>query len=139
MPKFVLTCEHDYPTGSRNTLEFETDFLPTVLEHFRQFLKGCTYEFDGELEIVGVDYSQKEPEQEPEYEEEYSGVGSQVFNTMAGNLIQPKQNVTTEDFWAESPSMGMFNTSNAKCPVCGLPESIMQRSVCFDKNCGLKK
>ena len=80
-----------------------------------------------------------EPKQEPEYEEEYSGVGSQVFNTMAGNLIQPKQNVTTEDFWAESPSMGMFNTSNAKCPVCGLPESIMQRSVCFDKNCGLKK
>ena len=92
-----------------------------------------------EEELEPKSEPKSEPKQEPEYEEEYSGVGSQVFNTMAGNLIQPKQNVTTEDFWAESPSMGMFNTSNAKCPVCGLPESIMQRSVCFDKNCGLKK
>jgi hypothetical protein len=137
MPKFILTCEHDYPTGSRNTLEFEADYLPTVLEHFRQFLKGCTFEFDGELEIVDVDYSQKPSEDE--CGEDYSDSGSQVFNTMAGNLIQPKQDVTTEDFWGETPSIGAFNTSSSKCPVCGLPESIMKRSVCFDKNCGLKK
>ena len=50
MPKFTLTCEHDGPVGSKNTLEFEADFLPTVLEHFRQFLKGCSFEFDGEFE-----------------------------------------------------------------------------------------
>jgi hypothetical protein len=137
MPKFVLTCDHDFPTGSRNTLEFEADFLPTVLEHFRQFLKGCTFEFDGELEIVPINYSHIDAELD--CEEDYSDAGSQAFNTMAGNLIQPKLNVTTEDFWAESPSIGTFNTSNPKCSVCGLPESIMQRSVCFDKNCGLKK
>ena len=138
MPKFVLTCEHDYPTGSRNTLEFETDFLPNVLEHLRQFLKGCTFEFDGELQIVDVDYDYSHVDEELDKQEE-SRVGSQVFNTMAGELIQPKQSVTAEDFWSESPSIGIFDTSGAKCSVCGLPESIMSRSVCFDKNCGLKK
>jgi hypothetical protein len=142
MPKFTLTCEHDGPVGSKNTLEFEADFLPTVLEHFRQFLKGCTFEFDGELEISDVDYRrhrEPEPGYDDECEEDYSVAGSQAFNTMAGNLIQPKQDVTTEDFWGETPSIGAFNTSSSKCPVCGLPESIMKRSVCFDKNCGLKK
>ena len=72
MPKFNLTCEHDGPVGSKNTLEFEADSLPTVLEHFRQFLKGCSFEFDGELEITDVDYSYKlYKELEPDYDDEY--------------------------------------------------------------------
>ena len=125
MPKFTLTCEHDGPVGSKNTLEFEADFLPTVLEHFRQFLKGCTFEFDGELEIVGLDYY-KEPELDypDEYEEDY--VGAQVFDNMASSLMNtPKDEV------------GLFSLEE-KCSVCGLPVAIMERNTCFDPKCGLK-
>ena len=132
MPKFTLTCEHDGPVGSKNTLEFEADFLPTVLEHFRQFLKGCSFEFDGELEIVDVDYSRhKEPESdyEDEYEEDY--VGEQVFDNMAANL---KASFHKED----TISITSLDLSD-KCSVCGLPAAIMQRSQCFDANCGLIK
>ena len=132
MPKFTLTCEHDGPVGSKNTLEFEADFLPTVLEHFRQFLKGCSFEFDGELEIVDVDYSRhKEPESdyEDEYEEDY--VGEQVFDHMAANLMASSHKDDTI-------SITSLNLSD-KCSVCGLPAAIMQRSQCFDANCGLIK
>lgn len=132
MPKFTLTCEHDGPVGSKNTLEFEADFLPTVLEHFRQFLKGCSFEFDGELEIVDVDYSRhKEPESdyEDEYEEDY--VGEQVFDNMAANLMASSHKDDTI-------SITSLDLSD-KCSVCGLPAAIMQRSQCFDANCGLIK
>ena len=125
MPKFTLICEHDGPVGSKNTLEFEADFLPTVLEHFRQFLKGCTFEFDGELEIVGLDYY-KEPELDypDEYEEDY--VGAQVFDNMASSLMKsPLDEVAT------------FSLEE-KCSVCGLPVAIMQRNTCFDPKCGIK-
>lgn len=129
MPKFTLTCEHDGPVGSKNTLEFEADFLPTVLEHFRQFLKGCSFEFDGELEIVDVDYSHREPE--PDYDDEYENdVGEQVFDNMAANLMASSHKDDTI-------SITSLNLSD-KCSVCGLPVTIMERNTCFDPKCGLK-
>jgi hypothetical protein len=131
MPKFTLTCEHDGPVGSKNTLEFEADFLPTVLEHFRQFLKGCSFEFDGELEIVDVDYSYKKPE--PDYDDEYEedDVGEQVFDHMAANLMASSHKDDTI-------SITSLDLSD-KCSVCGLPVAIMQRNKCFDAKCGLIK
>ena len=131
MPKFTLTCEHDGPVGSKNTLEFEADFLPTVLEHFRQFLKGCSFEFDGELEIVDVDYSHREPEPDYEDENEIDYVGSQVFDNMAANLMASSHKDDTI-------SITSLDLSD-KCSVCGLPVAIMQRNKCFDAKCGLIK
>ena len=129
MPKFTLTCEHDGPVGSKNTLEFEADFLPTVLEHFRQFLKGCSFEFDGELEIVGLDfYKEPEPDYPDEYEEDY--VGEQVFDNMAANLMASSHKDDTI-------SITSIDLSD-KCSVCGLPVTIMERNTCFDPKCGLK-
>ena len=129
MPKFTLICEHDGPVGSKNTLEFEADFLPTVLEHFRQFLKGCSFEFDGELEIVGLDYyKEPEPDYPDEYEEDY--IGAQVFDNMAANLMASSHKDDTI-------SITSLNLSD-KCSVCGLPVAIMERNTCFDPKCGLK-
>jgi hypothetical protein len=129
MPKFTLICEHDGPVGSKNTLEFEADFLPTVLEHFRQFLKGCSFEFDGELEIVGLDYyKEPEPDYPDEYEEDY--IGAQVFDNMAANLMASSHKDDTI-------SITSLNLSD-KCSVCGLPVTIMERNTCFDPKCGLK-
>ena len=113
MPKFTLICEHDGPVASKNTLEFEADFLPTVLENFRQFLKGCSFEFDGELEIVDVDYSHEEPEPDYEDENEIDYVGEQVFDNMVSSLMKhPMDEISTI-------SIG------EKCSVCGLPVAIM--------------
>jgi hypothetical protein len=121
MPKFTLTCEHDGHSPSKNTLEFDAVFLDDVLEGFRQFLKGCTFEFDGNLELVD-EYRYKEPD--PDYEEDY--VGTRVFDNMASTLMSmPETNIETVFI-------------DEKCKVCGLQKSIMQRNICFDANCGLK-
>jgi hypothetical protein len=132
MPKFTLICEHDGPVGSTNTLEFEADYLPTVLEHFRQFLKGCSFEFDGELEIVGLDYyKEPEPDYEDENEIDYVGdIGKKVFDNMAASLMAS----THID---DTISITSLNLSE-KCSTCGLPVTIMERNTCFDPKCGLK-
>jgi hypothetical protein len=38
----------------KTTMEFEVDQLDDVLGYFKNFLSGCGYEIDGELEIVPV-------------------------------------------------------------------------------------
>ena len=89
-----------------------------------------TFEFDGELEIVGLDhYKEPESEYEDEYEEDY--VGEQVFDHMAANLMASSHKDDTI-------SITSLNLSD-KCSVCGLPAAIMQRNQCFDANCGLIK
>jgi hypothetical protein len=142
MPKFTLTCEHDGPVGSTNTLQFEADYLPTVLEHFRQFLKGCSFEFDGELEIVEVDYSYRGPE--PDYDDEYeedSDVGEQVFDTMVSSLSGQPQSISNNDHYYPSTtySSKIVSPNPEICSVCGLSKKIMERNPCYDPKCGIKK
>ena len=142
MPKFTLTCEHDGPVGSTNTLQFEADYLPTVLEHFRQFLKGCSFEFDGELEIVEVDYSYRGPE--PDYDDEYeedSDVGEQVFDTMVSSLSGQPQSISNNDHYYPSTtySSKIVSPNPEICSVCGLSKKIMERNPCCDPKCGLFK
>ena len=145
MPKFTLTCEHDGPVGSTNTLQFEADYLPTVLEHFRQFLKGCSFEFDGELEITDVDYSYKlYKELEPDYDDEYeedSDVGEQVFDTMVSSLSGQPQSVFNNDHYYPSTtySSKIVSPNPEICSVCGLSKKIMERNPCYDPKCGIKK
>ena len=126
MPKFTLTCEHDGHSPSKNTLEFDAVFLDDVLEGFRQFLKGCTFEFDGNLEIVAEytpDSYVADVGEKPTREENY--VGARVFDNMASTLMSmPETNIET--------------TAYDTCKVCGLPRNIMERSQCYDSNCGLK-
>jgi hypothetical protein len=47
--KYTLTCTDGNFT---NTVEFEQDFLPSVLENMQLFLRGCGFYFDGTLDII---------------------------------------------------------------------------------------
>ena len=49
-------CETYHTRGlcaipTKTTLEFEAETLDTVLSQFKQFLQGCGYVVDGEIEI----------------------------------------------------------------------------------------
>lgn len=53
MSKFTLKCDNQ---GVINTLEFEEEYLPMVLENIEVFLMGCGYVIDnGALNYLDVD------------------------------------------------------------------------------------
>ena len=59
--KYTLTCEQ----GSfKNTVQFEEDFLPSVLENMQLFLKGCGFYFDGTLDIINEETEELYSEQD---------------------------------------------------------------------------
>lgn len=57
MPKFTFTCEHEHPIKkdvavSTITYESKRECLPDILDDFRDFLKGCGFYVDGDIDIV---------------------------------------------------------------------------------------
>jgi hypothetical protein len=61
MSKHIFINKHDYPIKGAFTLSVESsaENLDKLLEDFTLYLKGCGFEFDGQLEIVPP-YSDKE-------------------------------------------------------------------------------
>lgn len=55
MPNFTFVCEHepedDFP-GRRNTVEFTAETWDEVVAEMTDFLRGCGYQFKGELQMV---------------------------------------------------------------------------------------
>lgn len=55
------------------TIEFGTDSLPDVLEHFEMFLRGCGFVFNGTLDVVPEDeyygYDLSEHSEQPSFDE----------------------------------------------------------------------
>ena len=53
MSKFYLMCDNE---GLINTLEFQADYLPLVIENIEMFLMGCGYWVpNGSLHIITED------------------------------------------------------------------------------------
>lgn len=57
MPKLTFTCEHEHPIKkdvnvSTITYESNREYLGDILEDFRDFLKGCGFQIDGEIDVV---------------------------------------------------------------------------------------
>lgn len=55
MPKFVFVCEHEAEAGfgaRTNMVEFTADTYDEVISEMTDFLRGCGYQFKGELQLV---------------------------------------------------------------------------------------
>ena len=54
MNKFTFICTFDYEGQPAKEIIHTTDgdTLPDVCEAFQDFLRGCGYHFDGEIEVV---------------------------------------------------------------------------------------
>ncbi len=59
MSKYTFIQEDDFNT--KVTYETETVSLPDLLESFNYFLKGCSFHFNGYVDLVEDDET-KEPE-----------------------------------------------------------------------------
>lgn len=57
MSKFTFICQEDSipfsdAVSSKRTTEFDADSLHQILEEFEQFLRGCGFYFEGQLDII---------------------------------------------------------------------------------------
>jgi hypothetical protein len=125
--KFTLKCEHfDYDIYSGNELdvnnivthEFRGESLSSILENFESFLRGNGFHFEGNLDIVNDEYTEKCCSSE--------NCLYQSFQDNNDNLDydHPEANFDYD----ESESLSM-------CPVCKIDNNIMKNHTCFDKNC----
>lgn len=59
MPKLTFICEHEHPLTKTNvstiTYESKREYLDDILEDFRDFLKGCGFQIDGDITVTNND------------------------------------------------------------------------------------
>jgi hypothetical protein len=60
MSKFTFICEDDpmpWSSGivSKKTVEFNGESLNEIVGEFQMFLKGCGFNFEGQLDLVDTD------------------------------------------------------------------------------------
>ena len=60
MSKFTFICEDEampWSAGitSKKTVEFNGDSLSEIVGEFQMFLKGCGFNFEGQLDLVDTD------------------------------------------------------------------------------------
>jgi len=112
--KFTFVAESENQHGEvvrTNTLQFEGEFLDGVLLEMQEFLRGCGYYFDGQLQLV------IESDVETQ-EEQYQ---NSTWNHVVDSLMNPPH------FRANQPT---------RCTVCNITLSEFERGhKCFDKKC----
>ena len=67
--------------NAETTIEFSTDTLPDVLEHFEMFIRGCGFYPSGTLDFVEENYD--EPEEEHEWTKTLRGDSEWPFGITA--------------------------------------------------------
>jgi hypothetical protein len=93
-----------------------------LLQDFERFMKCCSYEFDGSVEIV--------PEEiEDEYEEPVQK--NTVWDWTVNELIKNSDRNQVEQ--TDAPVKTFFD--NEYCPLCGIETKLMRHEQCYDTYC----
>ena len=110
MAKYTFISEESL-NRSKITFEFEAVSLTDMLEQFEHFLRGCSFVFDGFVDIV-------EPEELSSADvEDLNDTGEKVFANMAETLTSQETDL---------------------CSVCGISKARMEGHSCWDEKCPMK-
>jgi hypothetical protein len=127
--------------NAETTIEFSTDTLPDVVEHFEMFIRGCGFHPSGTLDFIP--------------DEEYYGDGHEGMGSTLDDYPELKeehewtQTLRNDSEWPfplqkESESTVMDWTAaqlirppkmEDVCPVCKMDNKTMLSHECWDKNC----
>lgn len=132
MPSFKLVCEHRNPWDEtldvRNTTEFEYEQLSDVISAFEDFLRGCGYVFEGNLDIVE--------------EQKEKGCGGGCSDCQCDEVNFDREAQESRVRWSHTveslmnpPTFRANDENSGKCSVCGLPESVMKAHQCWEQRC----
>ena len=133
---------------AETTIEFTTDYLPTILEHFEMFLRGSGFHPSGTLDFVEEDeYFEDCPQFEPA-EENYEDT-HEWTQTLRADGEWPFSNKTpsifNEDLNSATTGSAVMDWTAAQlirppkkedvCPICKIDMQTMSTHECWDKNC----
>ena len=114
---------------AETTIEFTTDYLPTILEHFEMFLRGSGFHPSGTLDFVEEDeYFEDCPQFEPA-EENYDEPGKEEWPFP----LQKESESTVMD-WTAAQLIRPPKMEDV-CPVCKIDMKTMLNHECWDSNC----
>lgn len=114
MAKYTFISEESL-NRSKITFEFEAVSLTDMLEQFEHFLRGCSFVFDGYVDIV-------EPEELSDVDvEDLNDAGEKVFASMVEGLN------------------GLSAAPDELCNVCGISKARMEGHKCWDEKCPMKE
>jgi hypothetical protein len=134
--------------NAETTIEFSTDTLPDVVEHFEMFIRGCGFLPSGTLDFI--------PDEEY-YGDGHEGMGSTLDDypelkeehewtqTLRDDSEWPFPKRRPGDLSSDNTGSAVMDWTAAQlirppkmedvCPVCKIDNGIMLQHECWDKNC----
>lgn len=116
--KYTFTCE-DIGTEWKNTVEFQESQIDDVIQNFKYFLKGCSYN----SELV-----------ESRFEDENNDLDLSELFPEEDNTSQKVMSFTTDSL-SSWPKGSLFESYSEDCPKCKVPLNIIHRHGCPDPSC----
>lgn len=119
--KFTLTCEENPQYKWKTSTEFESHQLNDIISNMDSFLRGCGFNYDGNLDIT---FYEDEKEQNRQDEIKIN-CGNSVFEDILSGLSS----------WQEDTIL----IQEKVCSLCNLPVNINQRHGCNELACPVNK
>jgi hypothetical protein len=115
--KYTFTCE-DIGTEWKNSVEFQAIQVDDIMQNFKYFLKGCSFDSD----LVESRFADEDVELnfEEYFPEEDNSDAVMKF---------------TVDSLSSWPKSSQVTSSADDCPKCKIPMNIIYRHGCLDPNC----
>jgi hypothetical protein len=108
--------------GTKITYETDDYTLNALLENFEDFLKGCGFVFDGNIDIVKDDYSDCCDDE---------NTNSNSFEWTVNQIRRVSSSKDTE--------VEIEKKDLEKCPVCKIPVEKMKDEKCYGPGCPLNQ
>jgi hypothetical protein len=119
--KYTFTCEDNDDTGWKNTVEFRAIQVDDILQNFKYFLKGCSFDsnlvesrFEDDVDIE-LNLEEFFPQEEIK--------SDAVMKFTVDSLSSWSKNVNNEPLLADS------------CPKCNIPMNLIYRHGCSEAAC----
>jgi hypothetical protein len=149
--------------NAETTIEFSTDTLPDVVEHFEMFIRGCGFLPSGTLDFIpdeeyygdGHEGMGSTLDDYPELKEEHEWTQTlrddsewpfplqkQPESIYDGDLNSPSAGAITQPWQGVAPSVAMqwtvdqlMKKPSENCSVCGISLETMKNQKCWDVKC----